>query len=114
MSSRKITVIGAGAVGSATAFALAIKNIANEIVMVDINEAILVAAKKQRPHRRALLFSNHYLTLARAASALAIHSVRSPSSTASRVCMVSAACASSREPSLAAFTAAKAALAAST
>ena len=39
MSSRKITVIGAGAVGSATAFALAIKNIANEIVMVDINEA---------------------------------------------------------------------------
>lgn len=38
MPSRKITVIGAGAVGSATAFALAIKNIANEIVIVDINE----------------------------------------------------------------------------
>ena len=38
MYSRKITVIGAGAVGSATAFALAIKNIASEIVMVDINE----------------------------------------------------------------------------
>ena len=38
MYTRKITVIGAGAVGSATAFALAIKNIASEIVMVDINE----------------------------------------------------------------------------
>ena len=38
MPSRKITVIGAGAVGSATAFALAIKNIASEIVIVDINE----------------------------------------------------------------------------
>ena len=38
MPNRKITVIGAGAVGSATAFALALKNIANEIVVVDINE----------------------------------------------------------------------------
>ena len=38
MSNRKITVIGAGAVGSATAFALALKNVANEIVIVDINE----------------------------------------------------------------------------
>ena len=38
MPNRKITVIGAGAVGSATAFALALKNIANEIVIVDINE----------------------------------------------------------------------------
>ena len=39
MPNRKITVIGAGAVGSATAFALALKNIANEIVIVDINES---------------------------------------------------------------------------
>ena len=38
MPSRKITVIGAGAVGSATAFALAIKSISSEIVIVDINE----------------------------------------------------------------------------
>ena len=38
MSNRKITVIGAGAVGSATAFALALKKVANEIVIVDINE----------------------------------------------------------------------------
>jgi len=38
MPNRKITVIGAGAVGSATAFALALKNVANEIVVVDINE----------------------------------------------------------------------------
>lgn len=38
MPNRKITVIGAGAVGSATAFALALRNIANEIVIVDINE----------------------------------------------------------------------------
>lgn len=38
MPSRKITVIGAGAVGSATAFALAVKSIASEIVIVDINE----------------------------------------------------------------------------
>lgn len=35
---RKITVIGAGSVGSTTAFALAVKNIANEIVLIDINE----------------------------------------------------------------------------
>lgn len=38
MPNRKITVIGAGAVGSTTAFALAVKNIANEIVIIDINE----------------------------------------------------------------------------
>ena len=36
--SKKITVIGAGSVGSATAFALAMRNIANEIVIIDINE----------------------------------------------------------------------------
>lgn len=35
---RKITVIGAGSVGSTTAFALSVKNIANEIVLIDINE----------------------------------------------------------------------------
>lgn len=38
MANRKITVIGAGSVGSTTAFALAIKNIANEVVLIDINE----------------------------------------------------------------------------
>ena len=38
MPNRKITVIGAGAVGSATAYALALKGTANEIVIVDINE----------------------------------------------------------------------------
>lgn len=37
MANRKITVIGAGAVGSATAFALALRGVANEIVMIDIN-----------------------------------------------------------------------------
>jgi len=38
MANKKITVIGAGSVGSTTAFALALKNLANEIVLVDINE----------------------------------------------------------------------------
>ena len=38
MAVNKITVIGAGSVGSTTAFALALKNIANEIVIIDINE----------------------------------------------------------------------------
>ena len=38
MANRKITVIGAGAVGSATAFALALRGVANEIVLIDINE----------------------------------------------------------------------------
>ena len=38
MANRKITVIGAGSVGSTTAYALAIKNVANEIVLIDINE----------------------------------------------------------------------------
>lgn len=38
MATRKITVIGAGSVGATTAFALAIKNIADEIVLIDINE----------------------------------------------------------------------------
>ena len=35
MGSDKITVIGAGAVGSTTAFALALKNLANEMVLID-------------------------------------------------------------------------------
>ena len=38
MAVNKITVIGAGSVGSTTAFALALKNIANDIVIIDINE----------------------------------------------------------------------------
>lgn len=37
MFNRKITVIGAGSVGSATAYTLALKGIASEIVLVDIN-----------------------------------------------------------------------------
>lgn len=39
MANRKITVIGAGSVGATTAFALTLKNIANEVVLVDINES---------------------------------------------------------------------------
>lgn len=38
MFKRKITVIGAGSVGSATAYTLALKGIAGEVVLVDINE----------------------------------------------------------------------------
>ena len=37
MFNRKITVIGAGSVGAATAYTLALKGIASEIVLVDIN-----------------------------------------------------------------------------
>jgi L-lactate dehydrogenase len=36
---KKISIIGAGAVGSTTAFTLATKGIATEIVLIDINEA---------------------------------------------------------------------------
>ena len=39
MANRKITVIGAGSVGATTAFALTLKNIANEVVLVDITRA---------------------------------------------------------------------------
>ena len=39
MANRKITVIGAGSVGATTAFALTLQNIANEVVLVDINES---------------------------------------------------------------------------
>lgn len=39
MGNRKITVIGAGSVGATTAFALAFKNIANEVVLIDIKES---------------------------------------------------------------------------
>ena len=35
----KITIIGAGSVGATTAFALTLQNIANEVVLVDINES---------------------------------------------------------------------------
>ena len=38
MGNRKITVIGAGSVGSTTAFALALKNLANEIILIDIRD----------------------------------------------------------------------------
>lgn len=38
MATKKITVIGAGSVGATAAFSLALKNLANEIVLVDINE----------------------------------------------------------------------------
>ncbi|MBP0963425.1 MAG: L-lactate dehydrogenase [Oscillospiraceae bacterium] len=39
MAAGKITVIGAGSVGSTTAFALTLKNLAREVVLVDINES---------------------------------------------------------------------------
>ncbi len=39
MANRKITVIGAGSVGATTAFAPTLQNIANEVVLVDINES---------------------------------------------------------------------------
>ena len=35
---RKVTIIGAGNVGSTIAYTLAIENIANEVVMIDINK----------------------------------------------------------------------------
>ena len=38
MAAEKITVIGAGSVGATTAFALTLKNLADEIILVDINE----------------------------------------------------------------------------
>ncbi|MBR2699079.1 MAG: L-lactate dehydrogenase, partial [Clostridia bacterium] len=36
--SRKITIIGAGSVGATVAFMMAVKGLAAEIVMIDINE----------------------------------------------------------------------------
>jgi len=38
MAIHKITVIGAGSVGSTTAFSLAVKGVANEVVLIDVNE----------------------------------------------------------------------------
>ncbi len=39
----KITIIGAGNVGSSVAYALILRELANEIVLVDINEDLLIA-----------------------------------------------------------------------
>jgi L-lactate dehydrogenase len=38
MSNRKVTIIGAGAVGSATAYTLAVRGTAQEVVLLDINK----------------------------------------------------------------------------
>ena len=36
--SQKIAVIGAGAVGSATAYTLMLKNLSSQVVLIDVNE----------------------------------------------------------------------------
>ena len=36
---KKVTIIGAGSVGSTIAYTMAVNGIATEIVMIDINEA---------------------------------------------------------------------------
>lgn len=49
-NNKKVSIIGAGAVGSATAFALAIKGTAREIVLVDINKERAVAEAADIEH----------------------------------------------------------------
>jgi len=57
MFNRKITVIGAGSVGSATAYTLALKGTASEIVLVDINEKKAVGEALDIYHATPLMDS---------------------------------------------------------
>ena len=43
LTDKKVAIIGMGAVGSGIAYALTIKDIANEIVLIDINEKLVNA-----------------------------------------------------------------------
>ncbi|BDL78370.1 malate dehydrogenase [Campylobacter jejuni] len=54
----KITVIGAGNVGSSVAYALILREIANEIVLVDINEDVLYAKELELTQSIAALNLN--------------------------------------------------------
>lgn len=54
----KITVIGAGNVGSSVAYALILREIANEIVLVDINEDLLYAKELELTQSIAALNLN--------------------------------------------------------
>ena len=57
MFNRKITIIGAGNVGAATAYTLAIKGLATEIVLVDVNEAKAVGEALDIYHGTPLMDS---------------------------------------------------------
>ena len=57
MFNRKITIIGAGSVGAATAYTLALKGLATEIVLVDINEAKAVGEALDIYHGTPLMDS---------------------------------------------------------
>ncbi|TEY33624.1 malate dehydrogenase, partial [Campylobacter sp. CH185] len=54
----KITIIGAGNVGSSVAYALILREIANEIVLVDINEDLLYAKELELTQSIAALNLN--------------------------------------------------------
>ncbi len=46
----KVSIIGAGMVGSAAAFAMVLRRLANEIVLVDVNEALALAQAEDILH----------------------------------------------------------------
>ena len=58
----KITIIGAGNVGSSVAYALILRELANEIVLVDINEDLLIARELELSHSIAALILDIELT----------------------------------------------------
>ena len=49
--SKKITILGAGNVGATVAYTLTLKNMASEIVLIDINRA-KAEGEAKKPHRR--------------------------------------------------------------
>ncbi len=46
----KVSIIGAGMVGSAAAFAIVLRRVANEIVLVDVNEGLALAQAEDILH----------------------------------------------------------------
>ena len=45
---KKVTIIGAGSVGSTIAYTMAVNGIATEIVMIDINDCLLYTSPSPR------------------------------------------------------------------
>ena len=57
--SNKVTIIGAGSVGSTIAYTMAINNIASEIVMIDVNTKKALGEAMSQPDCDAETLSNY-------------------------------------------------------